>query len=418
MTDTAPVSSAHRNPATERSGTRRNRIDAVGPDTAIRVRHLGALARRGLAGMYSGTGFPQTARAIRTPAGATLRYEGHSPRYTAIAALGLGRLPDDMQRRVLRGDTADDLVTRVLVAARDNRDTGVLALALWASGELRGSADQAVLDDLRRRCSSDAPMLTVDCAWALTAAVALREYADTADLIALLTRRLLAAQGPGALFPHSLPAPCGRRTFDAKTTWRRHVGSFADQVYPLQALARTAAAAGDPNALAAADATAARICAVQGDAGQWWWHYDSRTPSVSRSVVEGYPVYSVHQHAMAPMVLFDLLECGGEDHLGAVESGIDWLFTHPETMTDLVSDDHDLVWRKVGRREPRKAARSLSAVTTAARPGLVLPGLDRILPPGPVDHECRPYELGWLLYAWHGSGLGASSECRSTNTMM
>jgi hypothetical protein len=39
-------------------------------------------------------------------------------------------------------------------------------------------------------------------------------------------------------------------------------------------------------------------------------------------------------------------------------------------------------------------------VTTALRPGLHLPGLDRAFPPDLIDHECRPYELGWLLYAW------------------
>jgi hypothetical protein len=27
--------------------------------------------------------------------------------------------------------------------------------------------------------------------------------------------------------------------------------------------------------------------------------------------------------------------------------------------------------------------------------------LDLIFPPGVVDRECRPFELGWLLYAWH-----------------
>jgi hypothetical protein len=59
-----------------------------------------------------------------------------------------------------------------------------------------------------------------------------------------------------------------------------------------------------------------------------------------------------------------------------------------------------LVWRKVGRREPRKAARLVSATTTSLRPGLHLPGLDRALPPDRVDHECRPYELGWLLHTW------------------
>jgi len=30
------------------------------------------------------------------------------------------------------------------------------------------------------------------------------------------------------------------------------------------------------------------------------------------------------------------------------------------------------------------------------------------MPPGRVDYECRPYELGWLLYAW-GPGPGSAS---------
>jgi hypothetical protein len=58
------------------------------------------------------------------------------------------------------------------------------------------------------------------------------------------------------------------------------------------------------------------------------------------------------------------------------------------------------VWRKAGRRERGKAARVAASVTTAIRPGWHLPGVDRLLPPSRIDHECRPYELGWLLYAW------------------
>ena len=66
----------------------------------------------------------------------------------------------------------------------------------------------------------------------------------------------------------------------------------------------------------------------------------------------------------------------------------------------LVSDELNLIWRKAARREPRKAVRMLSATTTALKPGLRLPGLNVIFPPSSVDHECRPYEFGWMLYAW------------------
>jgi hypothetical protein len=104
------------------------------------------------------------------------------------------------------------------------------------------------------------------------------------------------------------------------------------------------------------------------------------------------------------MALFDLFEAGGDDHRSEIALGVSWLDTHPETVEELVSERWGLVWRKVGRREPGKASRALNAVTTSVRPGTHLPGLDRLLPPGVVDHECRPYELGWLLYAWLPGG--------------
>ncbi len=121
-------------------------------------------------------------------------------------------------------------------------------------------------------------------------------------------------------------------------------------------------------------------------------------------------MYSVHQHAMAPMALFDLADAGGDDHTPELMLGLDWLRTHPEVMDELVSQAHSVVWRKVGRREPPKAARSISAVTTTVRPGLRVPKLDSIFPPDQIDYECRPYELGWLLYAWLSNGRTAASE--------
>jgi hypothetical protein len=201
--------------------------------------------------------------------------------------------------------------------------------------------------------------------------------------------RLAVHQGPGGTYPHLLD-PSRRHG------WRGHVGSFADQVYPLQALARASTLTGNRELLRAADRTADQLCRLQGPAGQWWWWYDARTGDV----VEAFPVYSVHQHAMAPMVLFDLLEAGGHDHRDAIAAGLGWLDEHPEVTGALIDDEAGLVWRKVGRREPHKAARAIGAATTRLRPGWRLPGLDALLPPTVIDHECRPYELGWLLYAW------------------
>ena len=74
---------------------------------------------------------------------------------------------------------------------------------------------------------------------------------------------------------------------------------FADFVYPIQALSHYHMALGCPEAMDAATRCADRMCKLQGPAGQWWWHFDVRTGQG----VERYPVYAVHQEAMAPMAL-------------------------------------------------------------------------------------------------------------------
>ncbi|WP_157157435.1 MULTISPECIES: hypothetical protein [unclassified Diaminobutyricimonas] len=352
---------------------------------SARAKALIPLAVRGLAASYvpDTAEFVQTMRLHRTDG--SLRQEGRSLRYAAIAALGLARAGRAASDDVLRGPTLEEFTRTVARRALDHPDPGAVALAAWAVAEVLEDPHTPLLDRLLAILTSEHPLATVDTAWMLTAAVA----AGRDDLSVVARARLLDAQGTDGIFPHAIPARSLGR-------WRSHVGSFADQVYPIQALARFAGRNADAAALAAANRTAARLCDLQGSAGQWWWHYDAR----DGSVVEGYPVYSVHQHGMAPMVLADLATAGGDDHSDSVDLGVDWLAARPESTRSLVSQKHSMIWRKIGRREPAKFVRKASAVTTSLRAGFHLPALDTLFAPGPVDHECRPYELAWLLYAW------------------
>jgi hypothetical protein len=333
--------------------------------------------------------FVQTVRGRHGQGGPRLIPEGTNLRYAAIVGLGLGRCDEPTQRQVLAGATAAELVASVASRATRSADPGAVALAAWAAAETELRYDAGLFDIIRRHLESERPLPTVDVAWMLTAAVAAR-FVGPADDVARTARDLLLAhQGPQGLFPHALPP-------ESLGRFRSHVGCFADEVYPIQALARLGAATADPEAVAAANRCAARITELQGPAGQWWWHYDARRGSV----VEKYPVYSVHQHAMAPMALMDLADAGGDDHASAVYRGLDWLTMHPEVFDELVDERFGVIWRKVGRREPAKLVRKLNAATTSVRAGLTLP-TDRLFPTSVVDRECRPYELGWLLYAWN-----------------
>ncbi|HSN11684.1 MAG TPA: hypothetical protein VLS51_06230 [Propionibacteriaceae bacterium] len=351
------------------------------------TQNLVAVALVGLAacGYVPGRALPYTLRGVPGPEGPTLQPEGHSVRYTAIAALGLGRQPENVQREVLGGQTAADMARSCLTLAASSTDPGAHALALWAAAEVAGATDHALaarlLDAVRRPS-----LATVDCAWAVVAGLAMPEGATATRIAEEAVMRLRTEQGPHGTFPHAVP-PSGRL--------RGHVGSFADQIYPVQAFARFYARTGEERVLAAAEATARRLVELQGEGGQWWWHYDARTGDV----VERYPTYSVHQHGMAPMVLDELTAAGGTDHSEAVQRGYRWLTTHPECVEPLVAPELGVIWRKVGRREPFKAARAAGALVSRVRPGAQTPFVDQVLPAGRVDYECRPYELGWLLYA-------------------
>jgi len=335
---------------------------------------------------------PFTYRAHAGPDGPVLTPEGSSLRYAAIAALGLSRIPERDQRFVLGGRTAADFATQCQAAVDPKTEAGAAALALWAAAEVAGTPDLRVADQLLAALAGQVD--TVVVSWMITAAIAVGAGAERLRDDA--AARLLEHTGEAGIFPHTLPPARGVRG---------HVGCFADQVYPIQSLSRLSEATGDVRFRAVADRTAARIVSVQGAQGQWWWHYDHR----DGSIVERFPVYSVHQYGMAPMVLMELAAAGGADQSAGIASGVRWLSQHPECVESLLAPHLGVVWRKVGRRELAKASRAVGAVTTAIRPGFHLPGLDRILRPGVVDHECRPYELGWLLYAWGEGDRGVGS---------
>ena len=381
--------------------------------SARTVSELTTLAARGLAhGFIKDEDlFSQTVRSISTKYDTHLVREGVSLRYTAIAALGLAACSIEAQRSALNGGLASELLPRLVVEAAGSEDPGTVALTSWAVAEITGLPDTVLLDRMRHSLDSADPLPTVDTAWMLTAAVAALRCTGLSDadiacarsVASTASERLRSAQGAQGIFAHAVPAASLGR-------WRAHVGCFADQIYPIQALARWAAASNDLESLRAANITAARICGLQGAAGQWWWHYDARTGDV----IERFPVYSVHQHAMAPMALFDLAAAGGTDHQDSVELGLRWLDSHPESEERLVSERFALIWRKVGRHEPRKAARSIAAVTTSLHAGWTLPAVDTLFPVGRVDKECRPYELGWLLYAWLRSAPTRASAVNGT----
>ena len=124
--------------------------------------------------------------------------------------------------------------------------------------------------------------------------------------------------------------------------------------------------------------------------GEWSWHYDSS----NGRVISRYPVYSVHQHAMGPMMLFAAGEAAGCDFSDAIYKGLAWIRVKTNCIAILLSLRWDLVWRCI-------YLPPINAYTDAALRFVQLRHGTADAQPK-VRYECRPYELGWLLYAFAG----------------
>jgi len=172
---------------------------------------------------------------------------------------------------------------------------------------------------------------------------------------------------------------------------RGWIGSFADQVYPIYAMTKFLQIYQDEGALQAAVTCAQALCQAQGQLGQWWWHYDAS----SGRVVDGYPVFSVHQHGMAPMTLFALGKVIERDFEPWIHKGLKWINPQNELGLNMEDSGAGVIWRCLFRPKIQ-FRRYFSSALNQANSGMEhqsKKGLN-------VLFECRPYELGWLLYAF------------------
>lgn len=303
---------------------------------------------------------------------------------SAICLIGLSRagIP---ATAVVQEPTA--LCAHLAARVRQEGYAGGIGLVLWANSAVQGMAPLALLAEAGLDPASLEAALPAFTSMELGWLVSGLLHAGTPALQAVCTaalRELEGRLGRGHLvFRHaSARAPARHRL-------RGRIANFADQVYPLQAFAFAAIARGDTARRDLADRCGAHLVAAQGPLGQWWWHHDAATGRVA----ELYPVYSVHQHSMAPMALRALALAGGRNHAGAVTRSRDWLQAN-ELGIDLVEPASGIIWRSIEREEGR-AARLL-------RHGRILFGRgapERAQPRFRLNREIRPYEWGWLLYA-------------------
>jgi hypothetical protein len=358
------------------------------------VSQLMEVAIRGLDPMFDRERGLFCHRLQQTPDG--LVREGISQRYTIMTLLGLLRAQSaGVQSPFDVPATLDRLLSDT--GWLDN--IGDLGLLLWLCAfsspedltrfHAKFDVERAFerYPDVRRRPTMELSWFLAGLAHA--SGTGMRQPLSVARLANETYQLLLENQGAHGVFGH-----IGRRSSLAGMI-RGRVGSFADQVYPIYAMAHFGHVYGLKEAGEKALQCARAICRLQGPLGQWWWHYDS----VTGRVVEQYPVYSVHQHAMGPMALFALQDTFYADFGEHVYRGLEWINGANELRQDLEDKAAGIVWRCI---RPLQASSSVARIRT-------LLGKEQNLSTMEVLFECRPYELGWLLYA-HGRSSSTSKH--------
>jgi hypothetical protein len=315
--------------------------------------------------------------------------KGISHRYTLMTLLGLHRYETSGRKSPI---AIQPILDNLLRDTSWITNAGDLGLLLWTCSELAPERLPQVYMDVK---AADALMrfpdgqqgCSMEVAWYLTglANSCLAGHSNLpgqAEQIATARKILEANCGPSGIYGHLT------RSKFPKTHVRRKIGSFADQVYPTIAFSQVSRALQDAEAREMALRTARIICQLQDSMGEWCWHYNS----VTGRVINRYPVYSVHQHAMAPMMLFAAADATGCDFSEAIYKGLAWIGGQNELGLDFVETSLNIIWRclyldRVGAYlDTTLRALKLRHGAANGRPR--------------VRYECRPYELGWLLYAF------------------
>jgi hypothetical protein len=318
----------------------------------------------------------------------SFRMEGVSHRYAMMTLLGL-------DAAVKAGYTSPVSINQQLgILLKDLNwisTAGDAGLLIWTCAVIDPDSVDAIIEKLQLRTLvtgyGDARAgHTMELSWVLAglshAVMArpatrehLRELAN--HVYGLIVRNQGAAGAVGHL----------HRSASVKGFLRGNIGSFADQVYPIYSFSKFSKAFGSEDALNRALACAMNICRVQGSYGEWWWHYEA----ASGRVIESYPVYSVHQHGMAPMALYAVADASGHDFSKNIERGLAWLEKN-ELGVNMIDDRWNVAWRCIRRPVNHGRINSTARLMGFGRDLLETPDQLSVL------HECRPYELGWLLY--------------------
>lgn len=366
-------------------------------EVETRMKELAGIALGALPQMYDETSSLFSQKAL--PRDGRLVNRGENAYYSAASMVGILTQPEVSPDAVVPVGKALDALQ---ASCETDHGSPLLSTTLWAGAIAGDRRAPGLVGALERS-------LDVEAAESAALGQALRGLTAGAEAFPGVRDAALALAGRCAaelLDRHSAQSrvfrAMPRRPSGLRTMLGARITSFASQVYPLLGLASLYSLRGEapPPALRQ---TAEHLVEAQGPLGQWWWLY---APSTA-TVLEGYPVYSVHQDGMAFMGLVPVEKLGEGSYTEALTLGVEWLDERNELSLSLVDEDPPFICRNIQRvgsdaDAPFGISRAnfYRTVARSLRPGSVS---DRtVAAPAELEplRECRSYHLGWLLYAY------------------
>jgi len=314
-----------------------------------------------------------------------------SLRYTINTLLGLGRAAKAGVSGVAQADLdgmIQEFVERHASSLASYADLGLLLLLLADNPNVPGeTAVDSALASLKRSLSDQRAddFNMQDLAWIIWGcAASVRNGVADAGELGRSTSKLLQDRFVDAAT--GLPRHSVKR-------YRRSLVSFGSLSYFLRAMHEAASTFDDEKAARLFEAGVQRTLSLQGPQGEWPWMIN-----VPRgSVVDVYPVFSVHQDSMAMLFLLPALDSSRPQVEDAIIRSLAWVFGRNELGVAFYQYDPFFAFRSIERAEEaprlRRYVRFLESSVTH-RAGGFQSAHTR------VNDECRSYHLGWILFAW------------------
>ena len=362
------------------------------------------MANEGLKKMY----LPDDGIFCHRLVGKKLAKKGKSLLYTLMVVIGLTKA----KRMELKSIFSPGRLFNNVWERSDTKESlGFLACILWAAVLLEKDCINKLLKQSEKLLSKYETkkwqIPTMETAWLLCGVCEylLKENNHKAILLGKKLFQILenAFKESSGLFSFTTK---GRRKNFIKKRINENLGSFASQIYPIMAVSKYYQVSHDDRALKIAQYCADTICKFQGPLGQWWWIYNVK----KGFVVEGYPVYSVHQDAMAFMGLLELQKSLGKPkYENYLKKGLEWMEGKNESKVRMYDEKNKIIWRAIQRKENPSSQETgpwslgKKSYFKMQLAGLLNSPIVKKFPlPGKYELllESRPYHNGWILLAW------------------